>query len=244
MWYDKSGKDTCPDRYIENIKDIKRICSNFEYIFWDNSKINKLWKDPRLNKWKRVFYKLEHHIEKCDFTRYAILYLYGGVYIDLDFYINKDISPLIKDKDLLLCREPIEHEEAFKFLSNSSKLITNSVMGSCIGNQYWINIMEFISDNYCIFQDSSMKAVATTGPMVLAKIYYSGNYTPVLDYCNISPLTSKKEISRLCKDRDSYLYTKWDEGTNWSYDYSKYNWLVAVIIIMLIVAFIGVFLSF
>jgi mannosyltransferase OCH1-like enzyme len=209
MWYDKSGKDTCPDRYIENIENIKRICSNFEYIFWNNSMINELWEDNRLDRWKNAFYKLEHHIEKCDFTRYAILYLYGGVYIDLDFYINKDISPLIKDKDLLLCEEPVEHE------NTKPTPITNGVTGGHTSHIFFYNLMNYIRDNYSSSHYGWMDILKYTGPIALSNVYHSGNYSPLTDYCYITPITYHGYKPKLCDNYDPYMFTKWTEGIGW-----------------------------
>lgn len=38
-------------------------------------------------------------VAKVDFWRYLILYKYGGVYLDMDSYINKPLRELIRDED-------------------------------------------------------------------------------------------------------------------------------------------------
>jgi len=43
--------------------------------------------------------KLNIIVAKVDFWRYLILYKYGGVYLDMDSYINKPLRELIKDED-------------------------------------------------------------------------------------------------------------------------------------------------
>lgn len=59
----------------------------WKHKLWDRRQIEVLVNDaPTL--WKDTFYTLEHWVEQCDFARYLILYLYGGVYADMDTVCN------------------------------------------------------------------------------------------------------------------------------------------------------------
>jgi mannosyltransferase OCH1-like enzyme len=55
----------------------------WKHKLWDRRQIEILMNDAPLL-WKDTFYALEHWVEQCDFARYYILYVYGGVYADMD----------------------------------------------------------------------------------------------------------------------------------------------------------------
>lgn len=83
-------------KYIDEMKE-----QNPEYshkIYTDSemdSFVNENFKGTIANCYNR----LNIIVAKVDFWRYLILYKYGGVYLDMDSYINKPLSELIKDND-------------------------------------------------------------------------------------------------------------------------------------------------
>jgi mannosyltransferase OCH1-like enzyme len=83
----------------------------FEYKLWNRKMARELFDNPKLAKWKDFYYNtLQDWIEKCDFLRFAILYIYGGTYVDLDFKCNKSLEPLL-NREIGLVWEPYEHTE-------------------------------------------------------------------------------------------------------------------------------------
>ena len=83
-------------KYIDEMKS-----SNPEYthkIYTDSemdSFVNENFKGTIAD----CYNKLNIIVAKVDFWRYLILYKYGGVYLDMDSYINKPLRELIKDDD-------------------------------------------------------------------------------------------------------------------------------------------------
>ena len=58
-----------------------------------------------------LYYQISQIIMKCDLSRYAVLYFYGGIYHDLDYICYQPFDSLIANRDILLCREPVETTE-------------------------------------------------------------------------------------------------------------------------------------
>lgn len=61
----------------------KLMNPSWTYKLWDRRQVEILINDAP-DAWKQTFYSLEHWVEQCDFARYLILYLYGGIYADMD----------------------------------------------------------------------------------------------------------------------------------------------------------------
>ena len=47
--------------------------------------------DKEINK---IYFKLNHYAARSDFWRYLMLHRFGGVYLDIDSLILKDLSPI------------------------------------------------------------------------------------------------------------------------------------------------------
>ena len=72
---------------------------NYEYIFWDDEKIDSL---ELIN---RTYLQNESYPMQSDILRYEILYQYGGVYVDTDFECLKNLDEFINDKDIIVCKQ-------------------------------------------------------------------------------------------------------------------------------------------
>jgi inositol phosphorylceramide mannosyltransferase catalytic subunit len=69
----------------------------------------KLWTDTDLYNFASLHCpEYKHILEigsgviKADFGRYLIMYFEGGLYVDLDYECFKDLSPILKDKEIVL----------------------------------------------------------------------------------------------------------------------------------------------
>ena len=100
-WYDKN----IPYVAKNNIKKMKKLNPDYKFILYDDSDIlefiTKNYDDRILSAYK----KLTIGASKADFFRYLILYKKGGIYLDLDSVILKNLDELIKDKEAVISRE-------------------------------------------------------------------------------------------------------------------------------------------
>lgn len=218
MWYDRNQYDNEePPKHHEKYKiymsNWKRHHPNSEYHFWNRRRIEELWSDPRLSKWNKFFNThIDRHIEKCDFTRYAILYCHGGLYVDLDFDCFRSLEPLFEQHDLGLTSEPEEH---LKDSPDPDKVpTTNGIMFSIPEHPLWPGLMTYIMDHY----HPSHSVLANTGPAVLAHYLSLHPEYTLLDYCLLNPLTKQGTVSSKCPAdtlKRAYAVTYWKEGTGW-----------------------------
>lgn len=83
-------------KYIDEMK-----INNPEYTYkiYTDSEMDSFVNENFPGEIADSYNKLNIIVAKVDFWRYLILYKYGGVYLDMDSYINKSLDKLIQDND-------------------------------------------------------------------------------------------------------------------------------------------------
>lgn len=263
MWLDKSTKTNSepPSKYKTHVSQIKTVNPHCTYMFWNMQEVETLFKEePDLYRFQKCFQSMPHHIQKCDFARYAILYCKGGVYIDLDFHCYQPLDNLIKNHpSLLLVYEPVEHS----FEDHVPRRLYNGFMGSSAKNTFWLDWMTYIQMS-CKTSDVVME---TTGPINFARYMLQA---PLLyrdpshfaDTCDIIPIARVGDqimVCSECQHRDgqkfdpqtyhsrvgNYTDTFWNEGTDWWNDkpLAKKRPCLFWIFIILVAVFIFIFIK-
>lgn len=250
MWFDKNHMDNegpilKKELYETYIQSWKKHHPTFQYMFWNKRKIEELWNKPMLHDYKPIYNKMFQHIEKCDLTRYAIMYCYGGFYADLDFKCLRSVEPL-QTREILLAYEV--HENCRIYLK-----LFNGMIASIPNHSLWLSIMNFIDHNYI----PRRLASHNTGPAMLAnfsKIHDLRNQFPdyFIDSCLIIPYNGYAFtpcIAKQCLEKygseenvlqNAYCYTKWHEGTFWgngnmvSFMMDNYGTEISIILFFLI----------
>ena len=129
--------------------------------------------------------------------------IYGGIYIDLDFYIKKNLSTLLTG-DSYFIFEPQEHK-------SSSNHLCNGFFAAIKYHPFILGWLEKMANNK--YSDVMNK----TGPLGLYD-YYKNNKNKVLfgNTCDILSILDNKEISKQCKKiYNNYATTIWEES-EWS----------------------------
>lgn len=100
------GQDQLPVLYHTWQKSFKKINPSYDYKLWDDISIKNLLKKhfPDL---LQIYNNLPYVVQKADLARYAILYIYGGVYCDMDSECLKPFDKLINDKFFCYKRDHI-----------------------------------------------------------------------------------------------------------------------------------------
>lgn len=212
MWFDLNDYNNTgpPSKYNDYIQKWKELNTEMEYKFWNGQKILDLWNHPGLSKWKNFFNSLNRHIEKCDFSRYAILYIYGGVYIDLDFIPLKSINSLIHNREFGWCYEPFIHQDSF---DEGHARISNGFLCSVKEHYIWPLLMDEIMKHY----NPNGNVLLNTGTSRISKFTreYDVPKEYFIDTCLIIPVDVNG--NSMCHNylENAYCYTKWNEGTKW-----------------------------
>ena len=262
MWLDKNTNNNIsyPIKYEKNIATFKEHNPEFHFIFWNIDKVLQLFNHPRIIQYKHMWQNVSHHIQKCDIARYIIIYIYGGLYIDLDFYCYRNLSPLL-NRNLLLIKEPLEHSNNFH--DPSIPKIFNGFIGSIIEHPFWLDWLDYIH----LSLKKTRDVMYTTGPANFRNFFDQSVYmnTELLSPCSIIPIHYFGKIANECviynndnenvtkdyhKNIGNFTDTKWNEGSGWndgiiekfdsvSTNNNKYLIVIIVIIIIIIVIMIG-----
>jgi len=111
-----------------------------------------------------TFRAYPHEIQRCDAVRYMWLYVHGGVYMDLDMELTKDIAPLISGCDIALAQE----------IQGTWYTHSNCLMASRPRHPFWldcISLMKRRAKNWYPFL--GMRVTMTTGPGIVSSVWKS-----------------------------------------------------------------------
>jgi len=90
------------DAKLQNVIDnIQKLNPNYKIVFFDDDDIESWIKNTFENDTKiyDTYKKLKVGAARADFWRYLILYMNGGIYLDIDSNINKSLDLLINNND-------------------------------------------------------------------------------------------------------------------------------------------------
>jgi hypothetical protein len=113
----------------------KQNFHEFEYRFWNDDEIDELVKNCFPQYWP-MYNEFPIHILKIDFVRLCLMYEYGGIYADLDYYCYSNFYEDLKD-EVYLVENPLGNDP-----------IENSLMCSAPKHNFWIECMELTKKRY------------------------------------------------------------------------------------------------
>lgn len=223
-----------PDHWKSSPESIKTLMPNWTHTLFsdeDNRKFIKKYFPDFLD----TYDSLEYPIMRSDAIRYAFLYIYGGVYMDLDIELTKPLDNLFyEDADIYAVKS-----------GNVGSVYTNSFIASKAGCELWLDCLEEIKKPYEYWMiGKHFKIMGKTGPLMLTRVlkrnkykYHVKNIPQKLlmpcSLCDPKPCTKKG------------AYTRALEGSSWcGWDSLIYggcicNWgKIALIIILIIAIFI------
>jgi len=224
-----------PDASKSLVISWKRYNNNFEYRFYDDAALDRIIKEY-FPQFLKDYNQFVHKIERIDFARYAIMYLYGGIYADIDMECLRDFSPFLKFDKPIVGREPIENIE--KAYGGRDYLLCNAILLSPKDNKFWIELMEYIVKTY----DRGSNPVDNTGPMAMTMFleiepkYFSRII--ILDPCVFYPITNDKKLSRDCNMKESFAVHRWHGTWFDQYENPKIYYIkLGITIIVLFILF-------
>ena len=148
IWFDFDGTlppGRVPLKYEQTVSKLKSVNCSTPHILWSLDSAEKLMKQlPEII--METFASFEINIQKADFFRYVLMYVFGGVYADLDFTA---VRPLQEMCDLEYC---VGSEECEIILSDewpSSHLNTKTLHNGILISKtkrhpFWLHVMKSI----------------------------------------------------------------------------------------------------
>jgi mannosyltransferase OCH1-like enzyme len=231
MWLSKDMRRVnVPEKYHMHLRTWKIRNPNANIMIWNDDSVRNVIKQ-HFPKYLTFYDTLEPVICRCDWVRFIIVYLYGGLYADLDFYCCKAINGLITS-DTLFYREAPEHEK-------DGLHLYNGFFYSIPKHPMLKGWIDYIVKNVKSPVDKK-DVVRTTGPIGLYNFYRMSGYDiHIGNFCDIMPYTDSGKISRQCKTSDFYTYTKWNEGSNWgTKSETRFNPFIIIILVILLIVVI------
>jgi len=220
-----------PDNWKKAQQSVIQKNPNWNYVLLTDDDNDRIVKE-NFPDFYQTFISLKYPIQRADAIRYCILYLYGGIYLDLDYICNKSFDDLSLQKEVGLV------------YSNNVKIFTNSVLISQKGSEFWLKCIEQIKKPLPWYKKFTkhLEIMNSTGPMMInniAKKYpmyieILFNITVKCDVCNIN----------ICVKDNQYYLTP-IEGQTWnSWDtlllnkiYCNKNTVLLIIIILTIIIY-------
>ena len=83
-----------------NIRRIRKMNPRYEYYFYDDRRILDFFEKEMPPEYFNAYRRLTVGASKADFFRYAVLYVKGGVYLDIDSSIKNPLDSFINEEDV------------------------------------------------------------------------------------------------------------------------------------------------
>jgi len=189
-----NSQNTLPKlpKYIQFCQSqIKKLYPNSEYHLYSGQEIECILKKNFSNDIITSYYSFKPYAYKADLARYCILYLYGGLYIDLSLLCLSSL--ILDDTNFFAFRDLPEYSDPWW-------AITNAI----IYTKPRSNVMKTAIDvmvHHCKTQFYGTSAIDVGGPTVLGKAVMRSqeNFNKVftngqVNYIDYSDLDIEKEI--------------------------------------------------
>lgn len=242
------GENQIPQNLLLFQNKIKELHSDWKYICWDETKIIHLLENTNKN-WLDIYNQFDYLHQKVDYSKLIILYIYGGVFIDMDAYTIQKLDSLI-DKvnsyDFVA-----SYIKKFNFIINYILFqkfdngLNNGNFLAKPNSNILLYLINHISTKCSPFDNKISCISKTTGP-----IFFNTN---INNYLNDNTIQNKSKILLL---ENEYLepcvydicdvtpntYIKHEHSGSWYNEYLKYiiifylkNTTFTIIIILLLI---------
>ena len=169
-----SDKSKWPKSWFDGHYSVKKYFPEpeFKHIMWTDEMIYNFVSNF-FPQYYDTFMSYPYMINRIDMFRYMILYVYGGIYIDMDYIIKINFYPFLKSGYIHLNKSIFFYNEIYQ----------NSLMASPSKEEFWLNLLEI---GFSSFEDpiirkkyiNKKKAVFTitmTGPRLLDTLVKNSN---------------------------------------------------------------------
>lgn len=204
------------DLFKKSSDKIQELHPDYKYILWTEYACDKLVKEKLPEQYN--FYKsMRYDIQRIDYMRFVILYIYGGIYSDLD------LIPIQKFDRVL--NKPFFVNTLKKLIPNHNESVQNDFMGSVKGFKLWDILIKNCENNYNKKASMSVYNVRkarfvlqTTGPRYFSRILKLAmpNYKPDA----LAVFTKWKNENWKKVDRSTYLVENY-VSCSWAHSVSK-----------------------
>lgn len=231
------GYDKIPEHLKLYHKSCLDINSDFEHIFWDDVKIINFLSTVYNENYVNTYKNYKKLAQKADFARYAILYKYGGIYLDMDMLCRKNLSSFLSYN--LFCTVDILSIISTRYLNGTIGTKPNHPLFMYVFKNIFKRLPKSSNVTYStgtiLFYDSVKEYKKTTGKSDIS----------IIDRKYLHPCQpyDDDDCGSKCKD----CYVSHMNNGSWKSGIHKYaekncmkilKWLVLIILIIVFYIFI------
>lgn len=211
--------DQVPEQWKDSPGSFQKVMPDWTYVLMtdqDNLEFVKKFFPHFL----KTYQELPYPIMRADAIRYMWLYVIGGIYSDLDYKLQKDMTGLFMESDSPL----------YLVQSGNIHMVTNSFMASKPGVETWKEALSTISlrsnpkHRPWWFFSKHWKVMGTTGPMMLqavvdqTEVPYTAMPSKLINPCSLCEL----EFGEVCTgEKVNRAYLTQLRGSSWHSDDSS-----------------------
>lgn len=179
------GSGPIPELTLKCIESWKKYCPDYEIMLWNESNF-----DINNFRFCREAYLYKKYAFVSDYARIWALYNYGGIYLDADMEVLKDLSPLLETSAFI----GLEAEDA----------VATSIIG-CVKNHSWIgSLLDYYKDRSFIRSNGSLDM--RPNPQILTSSLYAfgfvaeNKHQEIADFLKIYPIDYFSPLSYLTRE--------------------------------------------
>lgn len=229
-WKDRN----IPDNWKESPVSISNHMPGWEYVLMTDED-NREFVSKHFPDFLPFYDAFPYAIQRADAIRACWLYVKGGIYMDLDFIVQKPLDPLFRsDNELYVVPS-----------GNVPTTITNSFMASKPGCKIWLTYIEEMKKNLPYWAyGKHLKVMTSTGPLCFSRSIqkWSGVYA-TLPSKLIMPCSV---CTPVCNTDKAYLIPligkSWCGYDSHAMNFGLCNWRALVIAIVIIVLAILIYI--
>jgi mannosyltransferase OCH1-like enzyme len=190
-----------PEKMRENVELLKRQNPEFKHYLYDDNMCREFIKDNFKDDVLYSFDKLKPGAYKADLWRYCVLYINGGIYLDIKYRCVNGFKLIeLTDKEYFV---------KDRVLSNIDCGMYNALMVCLPYNTKLLkticNIVENVKNIFydCNISDYRISSLTVTGPILLGNVFDSNdNYTYELKFstCGRFIETSRGHVLQIYKE--------------------------------------------
>ena len=163
--------DNLPPVYMKCQAKLKELHPGWEYRFWTDEDMYKEVEEHFPDVWP-MFSKLPRKILQIDVFRYCLMWKYGGMYADLDYFFRRPFDSYLNDiVELVL---PISRRQSK--IVNRPLRFGNCIFASRPGHPFWRFLLDDIIENEARLASTSdsdvMNSENGTGPGFVTRMYF------------------------------------------------------------------------
>lgn len=221
--------NTLPEKWQESQDSILNKMSGWKYVLMTDED-NRKFVLQYFPEFIQIYDNLPYPIQRVDMIRPMWLYINGGVYMDLDYVVNKPFDELFSSENSL-------NSLYFVQSSNTSIYFTNSFMASTKNHPFWLEYLNYMKNDPPFWAITKHFIVmTTTGPIALTNALSQTKWVySVLPQKQLIPC----DVCDIGKCRGGFLKTI--EGQSWNgvdslaLNYLYCNWTTVLITVLIVI---------